>query len=385
MFNSNQNTLLNPMGAISSTLANDEDRQSAQSTMLGQLAMLALAAGQRQTAGQRAATIAGAAPVIGGYQRDVLNAAQARLMQSKATQEQEEQQRQATIKERLQDPAFAQSLGMTPEMAATLGVPGAIDVLKARAARDPMDAAYKAAMIKHLENDDPLEKQYKQAQIEALNRKDDPNAVIAARTAQADTMGLSGDMRQLYIANGKLPDDTKLTHEQALSQGYVDRLKQAEKIISDPKIASSAQGISGVWNKIVEGLPFSQVLQTEAYQKLSQAERDWINAKMRQESGMNIKPDEFANAEKQYFPLVGNPKAVLDQKAADRATAIKGVEYGASPAYKRQNVTDQPAAGGKPIDAAGMAKVQEAIRSGISPAKIRQHLIERGYAVPEAF
>lgn len=154
MFNNAQNTLLNPMGAISGTLANDEDRQSAQSTMLGQLAMLALAAGQRQTAGQRAATIASAAPVIGGYQRDVLNAAQARLMQAKATQDSQELERQNAIAEKLQDPAFAQGIGLTPEQAALLGPQGAIDALKARATHDPMDALYKAAMIKKLQQGD---------------------------------------------------------------------------------------------------------------------------------------------------------------------------------------------------------------------------------------
>lgn len=160
-FNDAQNTLMNPLASIANLLGSgqqmtpdQQDRASAQNSMMGQLGALLIAGGQRMTPQARAAIIAGAAPVIGGYQKDVLSAAQARLMQAKATQEQEEQQRQQAIQQRLQDPAFAQSLGMTPEQASLLGVPGAIDVLKARAARDPMDAAYKAAMIKKLSEGD---------------------------------------------------------------------------------------------------------------------------------------------------------------------------------------------------------------------------------------
>ena len=101
---------------------------------------------------------------------------------------------------------------------------------------------------------------------------------------------------------------------------------------------------------------------------------------------MNIKPDEFNNAEKQYFPQVGNPKSVLEQKARDRELAIKGVEYGTSPGYQRREADSAGAQpGGKPIDPAGMAKIQDAIKNGADPVAIRQHLIERGYAVPEAF
>ena len=144
---------MNPMGAIAGTVdPNEQDRQTAQSSMLGQLAMLALAAGQRQTSGQRAATIAGAAPVIGGYQQGVLSAAQARLMQSKATQDQEEQQRQAAMQGKLSDPAFVQGLGLTPEQAQLLGPQAAIDALKARAAHDPTDVAYKQALLQKLTN-----------------------------------------------------------------------------------------------------------------------------------------------------------------------------------------------------------------------------------------
>lgn len=151
MFNQNQQALLNPLGAIAGTLApNQEDQQSAQSSMLGQLAMLALAAGQRQTAPQRAAMIAQAAPVIGGYQQGVMNAAQSRLMQAKATQEQQELERQNAMQERLNDPAFVRGLGLTPEQAVLFGPQGALKVAEARAAHDPLDAAYKMALIKKL-------------------------------------------------------------------------------------------------------------------------------------------------------------------------------------------------------------------------------------------
>jgi len=65
--------------------------------------------------------------------------------------------------------------------------------------------------------------------------------------------------------------------------------------------------------------------QSDAQQQVEQAQRDFINAVMRRESGAVIGPAEFVNANKQYFPQVGDSEAVLAQKARNRKTAIEGV------------------------------------------------------------
>ena len=60
-------------------------------------------------------------------------------------------------------------------------------------------------------------------------------------------------------------------------------------------------------------------------QMVDQAQRNFINAVLRRESGAVISPDEFANARKQYFPEQGDSGAVLKQKKANRELVITGL------------------------------------------------------------
>jgi hypothetical protein len=86
-------------------------------------------------------------------------------------------------------------------------------------------------------------------------------------------------------------------------------------------------------------------------QQLDQAKRDFINATLRRESGAVISPSEFDNAEKQYFPQIGDSSAVKAQKAANRAVAIRGVQA-EIPAASRGLVND--VIGSQPTNGAGV-------------------------------
>ncbi len=63
---------------------------------------------------------------------------------------------------------------------------------------------------------------------------------------------------------------------------------------------------------------------SSATQKAVQAQRDFINAVLRQESGASIAPSEFDNGVRQYFPQPGDKPSVLEQKRRNRETAIQG-------------------------------------------------------------
>lgn len=54
-----------------------------------------------------------------------------------------------------------------------------------------------------------------------------------------------------------------------------------------------------------------------------QAKRNFVNAVLRKESGAVISDTEFANAERQYFPQVGDSSAVIKQKQANRDQVTK--------------------------------------------------------------
>jgi hypothetical protein len=61
-------------------------------------------------------------------------------------------------------------------------------------------------------------------------------------------------------------------------------------------------------------------------QRLDQAKRDFINASLRRESGASISPTEFDNAEKQYFPQIGETDpTVLAQKKRNRELQTRGM------------------------------------------------------------
>lgn len=68
-------------------------------------------------------------------------------------------------------------------------------------------------------------------------------------------------------------------------------------------------------------------------QKVEQAQRDFVNAVLRQESGAVISAQEFDNAKKQYFPQPGDSKEVIAQKKSNRKLAIEGFKRIAGPAW----------------------------------------------------
>lgn len=102
------------------------------------------------------------------------------------------------------------------------------------------------------------------------------------------------------------------------------RMQESDKVINDLNRqgksfstpgANAGFGIGGIVNMV----------NSESAQMLDQAKRDFINATLRRESGAAIAESEFTNAEKQYFPQIGDSPKVIEQKARNRALAAQGV------------------------------------------------------------
>lgn len=130
----------------------------------------------------------------------------------------------------------------------------------------------------------------------------------------------------------------EFTVSQATAAGYADRMVQADAILDNPKLASAQ---TDVGQQVAAGVPFiGNFLTSAEKQQADQAQRDFINAILRRESGAVISESEFANARRQYFPQPGDTQAVLDQKAANRQNAIMGVARAAGPAYERPDTTN---------------------------------------------
>jgi hypothetical protein len=112
------------------------------------------------------------------------------------------------------------------------------------------------------------------------------------------------------------------TEDQRKAKGFYDRTLASDAILSNPDIISAGQG---QFDKTVSGLPGSQYITSTKFQQFDQAKRDFVNATLRRESGAAISPSEFENAEKQYFPLPGEPDEVIKQKAANRKLVIQSL------------------------------------------------------------
>jgi hypothetical protein len=162
------------------------------------------------------------------------------------------------------------------------------------------------------------------------------------RSAIADKLGLQGDARTNFITSGKQAGaaggSEKITGEQANAANFASRMQAADQILNNPDIAKESQGGHGVMQKIYGAAPFGvgNFMQTPNYQRLDQAQRDFINATLRRESGAAINEKEFDNARKQYFPQPGDSAEVIAQKAANRQTAMEGVAFGAPGSFKKQ-------------------------------------------------
>ncbi len=66
-------------------------------------------------------------------------------------------------------------------------------------------------------------------------------------------------------------------------------------------------------------------------QTLDQAQRNFVNAVLRRESGAAINESEFQNAKRQYFRQPGDTQEVIAQKQRNRNIAIQGIRREAGP------------------------------------------------------
>lgn len=146
----------------------------------------------------------------------------------------------------------------------------------------------------------------------------------------------TGQVQPVLGADGK-PVQGKaatknLTEGQAKANLFGTRMQEANRILTDLEgkyspMAVNAKMAAGEAPLIggAAGYLGNKMLSNEG-QMAEQAQRDFINATLRRESGAVINPDEFKNGQKQYFPQPGDSKGVLDQKRRNRELAIKGLE-----------------------------------------------------------
>ena len=154
------------------------------------------------------------------------------------------------------------------------------------------------------------------------------------------------DMSGKPIAgNVQLADKKEPTESQANAFTYYSRMEESDKIIRDLDGKYDPYKIniktSGKTALIPGGQDVANYFLSENDQKVEQAQRNFINAVLRRESGAVISPDEFSNANTQYFPQPNDKPGNLKQKAANRKTAIEGIKRAAGPSIRKASQDGQ--------------------------------------------
>lgn len=141
-----------------------------------------------------------------------------------------------------------------------------------------------------------------------------------------------------------VPAGPKFNKDQNDAGGYGRRLEQAEQAMLD--VAKGGYNRSDFMSEVRAQAP--SWTQDENTKLQAQAERNFVNANLRRESGAAISPEEFASAEQQYFPRAGDTPQVLAQKAANRKQAIENLRAASAGAMERIPLvpTEAPAGAG---------------------------------------
>jgi hypothetical protein len=183
-----------------------------------------------------------------------------------------------------------------------------------------------------------------------------------------------------------------LTEGQSNALMFAARMEDANKEIAS--LAARGTLMPSVAKQSAENVPVLgrvlgaavNVTQTAEQQQVEQAKRNFINALLRKESGAAIGQDEFRNADRQYFPQVGDSPAVIEQKRRNRELATQTMmlavpEQARSLPPRGQTAQQQQQQQQRPAPQAGgdvLQRARDAIARGAPRDAVIQRLRENG-------
>jgi hypothetical protein len=160
----------------------------------------------------------------------------------------------------------------------------------------------------------------------------------------------------------KEPKDIQLQ-----AAGFGKRAIAADQIVAD--LMQGGYDPSSLGTQVRSHIPFiSNWTKSNEDQRMEQAQRDFVTAVLRKESGANIPEPEMKGEVIKYFPQAGNTPDVLAQKAASRKRAIETLKAEAGHGWG--NVKDIAAAKvSQPPQSSGTAQGAPAAK----PKQIKQN------------
>jgi hypothetical protein len=229
--------------------------------------------------------------------------------------------------------------GMTPEERAA-AYPQTIQVLVKNGTISPTDAPpqYDESFFRqtydmyHRSNEylQNAEAQAKIAKLQSEAKSDPLDKDLARQKTKAE-------ISKLYSESAKAArekDEKVPTQAQYLAGLFGTRAAQAENVFND--LGKSGFDPTSAKNVAQTKLPgFLEGFKSDDIKKQDQAQRNFVNAILRRESGAAIAESEFDSARKQYFPQFGDSPEVLKQKEQNRKTAIAALSAEGGPAMSK--------------------------------------------------
>jgi hypothetical protein len=154
----------------------------------------------------------------------------------------------------------------------------------------------------------------------------------------------NGSPTLIPLTGGPADKSVNPTEQQANAYTFSNRMEKSDQILKDLEGKYNPLAISAKTSAITSNIPGAQTIinsqMSPESQKAEQAQRDFVNAVLRRESGAAISQSEFDNARIQYFPQTGDSPEVKAQKATNRKTAIEGIKKAAGSMNKPASVVN---------------------------------------------
>lgn len=157
------------------------------------------------------------------------------------------------------------------------------------------------------------------------------NQAQLGREFQAGQNDLSRQQAlQLAQTKAATTQQPKLTEDMRSTGQYAQRMQAAENLMAGNN--SQKPGVLEIGAGVL-GETSANLARSPERQTALQAQRDWVRAKLRKESGAAIGKDEMDKEISTYFPQIGDSPEVIAQKTASRNQAMQGMIQSAGAAY----------------------------------------------------
>jgi hypothetical protein len=131
------------------------------------------------------------------------------------------------------------------------------------------------------------------------------------------------------------------TEGQLAGAGYLQRMTAAESILRRIETQDNVVAIP-IEKTLLLGTKLEGYTLNPTEQQVAQAQRDWVRAKLRKESGAVIGPEEMAAEIQTYFPLPGESQGTIAQKAEARRRAERQMQIGSGSAAEQAGTISPP-------------------------------------------